>query len=431
MSAKVLKIIGNILIILVILAAAPIALPKLFGLQEYNVISGSMEPTISVGSIVYVRGENFDQLSVGDIIAFESGASIVTHRITDINANDMLITTKGDANNTEDFTPVAYTNVVGKVVAHFPIIGYVAGWLSTVAGKLAALIALLVGVILSTLSESKTTNNGKWKKNNDNAINPSEYKGGNNNINPKAILALGLVIVFGSMGGFLYIFMGYQKTNDLYNSLNESYVQISTDTSGQEDSWQDMIDIDFDALTMINPDVVGWIYVEGTDISYPIMYAGDDEAYLRTTIAGEHATAGSIFLEGYNLPDFTDSHNIIYGHNMRNLSMFGSLKFYKSEDNYLDEHRYFQILTPDYKMRFEIFSYFDTEPASWVYAVPYSDSEEFEDYISELLTHSYEKIDLERDITSKDQIVTLSTCSANEMRFTVHGALQERISNQN
>ncbi|MBR1623659.1 MAG: class B sortase, partial [Pseudobutyrivibrio sp.] len=189
--------------------------------------------------------------------------------------------------------------------------------------------------------------------------------------------------------------------------------------------------VDIDALQQINPDVIGWIYIEGTDISYPIMYSGDDEAYLHATIDGEYAKAGSIFLEGYNLPDFTDSHNIIYGHNMRNLSMFGSLKLYKSEDNYLDEHKYFQIITPSEKMRFEIFSYFDTEPGSWVYTVPYSDSEEFADYISELLRHSYVKTDLGDEVSSKDQIVTLSTCSANEMRFTIHGALQEKISTQN
>ncbi len=231
------------------------------------------------------------------------------------------------------------------------------------------------------------------------------------------------MIITGAVGGFLYIYMGYQKTDNLYASVSNSYVTVQA-----EDSWEDMIDVDFDSLLQINPDVVGWIYVEGTDITYPIMYSGDDDTYLRTTITKEYATAGSIFLEGANSSDFSDSHSIIYGHNMRNLSMFGTLKYYKSDEDYLDEHRYFQIITPTEKMRFEIFSYFDTEAASWVYGLPYSDSEEFEEYISELVRHSYEATDTE--VLSSDRIVTLSTCSTTGMRFTIHGVLKEDISLQ-
>ena len=416
MNTKVLRVIGSILVLIVIIAAAPIAIPRAFGLQEYNVISGSMEPTISVGSIVYVKEVDWGQLSEGDIIAFEAGASVVTHRIVEINSSSMLITTKGDANEVNDFTPVAYTNVIGKVVVHFPLYGYIAAWLSQVSGKIVAAIILIVGAILSGIADKKVDDKDSGLK--------------KRKVYPNAVLAIGLVIIIGSMGGFIYIFMGYQKSNDLYDELKSTYVNIAS-TTQTKNSWTDMIDVDIDALQQINPDVIGWIYIEGTDISYPIMYSGDDDTYLHATIDGEYAKAGSIFLEGYNLPDFTDSHNIIYGHNMRNLSMFGSLKFYKSENNYLDEHKYFQIITSKEKMRFEIFSYFDTEPGSWVYTVPYSDSEEFADYISELLRHSYVKTDLGDEVSSKDQIVTLSTCSANEMRFTIHGALQEKLSTQN
>ena len=105
-----------------------------------------------------------------------------------------------------------------------------------------------------------------------------------------------------------------------------------------------------------------------------------------------------------------------------------STSFYDiSDEEYLNEHKFFQIITANCKMRYEIFSYFDTEPASWVYVVPYSDSDEYTDYIEQLLSHSYKKTDVENGVSSKDSIVTLSTCSANEMRFTVHGKLQEVI----
>lgn len=413
MNSRVFKVIGNLLIGLIILACLPVAVPKLLGIQTYNVISGSMEPSISVGSIVYVKNAEFDALAEGDVIAFESGASVVTHRITSIDSQSKLITTKGDANDTEDFVPVAYVNVIGRVVAHVPFLGYLASWLSEITGKVIAVMLLIIGLLLSNAGD-KSQDKEK-----------AENKKQNSKVNPKVFLALGLVIIVGSMSGFLYIFLDYQNSNSLYSELNSSYININEQVG--DDSWDSMIDVDFESLQQINPDVVAWIYVEGTDISYPILYSGDDETYLRTTMEGESAKAGSIFLEGYNYPDFKDSHSIIYGHNMRNLSMFGTLKYYKSEEGYLDEHRYFQIITPDSKMRYEIFSYFDTEAASWVYAVPYSDCEEFDDYISELLRHSYEVVDTE-EVTSADRVVTLSTCSTSGMRFTLHGVLRENIS---
>ncbi|MBE5916658.1 MAG: class B sortase [Pseudobutyrivibrio ruminis] len=403
MNIKAFRIIGTILILAVIIVAAPVAIPRLVGISSYNVISGSMEPTISVGSIVYVKGQDFDKLSVGDIIAFNSGASVVTHRITAIDSESMLITTKGDANSEEDFTPIAYTNVIGKVVFHIPVYGNIAAMVSETGGKVVAAILLILGTIFSMVGEEKQK--------------PQ-------NVNPKIFLVLGLVIVFGALAGFTYIYFGYKQSNDLYASINTNYVQIS-----DSEQWQDLINVDIQKLQEINPEVVGWIYVEGTDISYPIMYSADDEKYLHTTITSEYAKAGSIFLEGYNLPDFSDSHSIIYGHNMRNLSMFGSLKYYKTEDNYFDDHRYFQIITKDKKMRFEIFSYFDTEAASWVYTVPYSDSQDFEDYIAELLAHSYIKQENSgTSVSSADTVVTLSTCSNTGMRFTVHGVLKETVS---
>ncbi|MBR5649263.1 class B sortase [Pseudobutyrivibrio sp.] len=408
---KILRTIGTILIIIVIVAFVPIVFPKLIGYQSYNVISGSMEPTIPVGSIVYVKPVDFSEISEGDIISFESGASVVTHRVESIDKEQMLITTKGDANETADFSPVAYTNVLGRTEKYFPLMGNVASFISEPIGKIVAIVMVLVGAILSSAGD---------KSKNKKAADESDKKK-KSGVNPKIILFTGLVIVFGSLAGFLFIYMGYQKSNSLYNNLNEKYVKIS-ETNQQ---WYDMMDVDVSKLQAINPDVIGWLYVEGTDISYPILYSGDDDKYLRMTMDGDRATAGSIFLEGYNLPNFADSHNVIYGHNMRNLSMFGSLKFYKTEDNYLQDHKYFQIITADKKYRYEIFSYFDTDAASWVYGVPYSDSDEFGDYISELLKHSYDDIEIGKELSSKDKVTTLSTCSTSGRRFTVHGYLCE------
>ncbi len=418
---KCLKILGNIIICIVILACLPLTVPRIIGFQGFNVISGSMEPEISIGSMVYVKQADFDDLSEGDVIAFESGASVVTHRIAAIDQGSQLLTTKGDANDVTDFMPVAYTNVIGKVAFHFPFFGYIAAFLSETYGKIVAAIILIVGVVLSNAEDKKAPE----KERDQGAVKASK----STSINPKIILALGLVIIIGSLGGFLYIFMGYQKDKDYYAGIQDEYFkwpyqQYPDGPQGGEFPWYEKIYVDMEGLQQLNPDVIGWLYVEGTEINYPILFSGDDSTYLHTNLDHEQVKAGSIFLEGLNLPNWSDSHNIIYGHNMRNLSMFGSLKFYKTEDDYYDDHMYFQIVTSEGRERYEIFSYFDTEAASWVYTVPYYDNEEFSDYIAQLKKHSYRSID--KEVKSSDKVVTLSTCSTSGKRFTVHGVLVDK-----
>ena len=75
-------------------------------------------------------------------------------------------------------------------------------------------------------------------------------------------------------------------------------------------------------------------------ISYPVLYSGDDETYLRSDIYGNYHIAGCIFLEGMNQPDFSDYHSIIYGHNMRNTTMFGDLKRYKNDEGFYENNQY-------------------------------------------------------------------------------------------
>ena len=141
------------------------------------------------------------------------------------------------------------------------------------------------------------------------------------------LLIVGLVLVVYSGINLYKIFSDYKSSDDLYDKLEHEYIaeRKNTENNAQEKQWYDDISVDFASLKQQNPDVVGWIYFENEDISYPVMYSGDDDYYLRKTFDRQHATAGSIFLEGNNNTDFNDCHTIIYGHNMKNLSMFGKL----------------------------------------------------------------------------------------------------------
>ena len=100
------------MLLTVIAAALPLTVPQYMGYQIYDVVSGSMEPTVPVGSIIYVKEAEPSSIKKGDIIAFQSGESIVMHRVVDNKIVEGTFTTKGDANPSEDMNEVPYANLI-------------------------------------------------------------------------------------------------------------------------------------------------------------------------------------------------------------------------------------------------------------------------------------------------------------------------------
>lgn len=146
------SILGTMLFVLVIAVFLPITVPRLLGYEAYEVISESMEPEIPVGSAVYVRAVDPGELSEGEIIAFQSGDSVITHRILENDSEERQFITKGDANNREDMKPVRYESLIGRVEFHIPVIGTLMALLSDSTGKICAAFAVLWGVILHLFS---------------------------------------------------------------------------------------------------------------------------------------------------------------------------------------------------------------------------------------------------------------------------------------
>lgn len=141
--------IGTMIVIVVSLIVLPFTLPKIFGLQMYGILTGSMEPACPVGSLVYVKKESPEALKSGDIITFNKGNQFVTtHRVVKNDVKDQLITTKGDANNAKDIKPVPYKQVLGKVILTVPLLGSLALKVSSVSGISLCIILLAVGLIL-------------------------------------------------------------------------------------------------------------------------------------------------------------------------------------------------------------------------------------------------------------------------------------------
>ena len=237
------------------------------------------------------------------------------------------------------------------------------------------------------------------------------------------MLFVGIALIAVALAMLIPALLDRRKSNDTYEALNEEFVKIEAPITIEEeeenpDWWYEDVEIDLEALQEVNSDIVGWIRFDSIDIiSYPILYSGDDEKYLRTDIYGNSTTAGCIFIEGANNPDLSDYHTIIYGHNMQNLSMFGSLKKYKTEDFY-ENNQYFTIYTEDMAYRYQIFSYRDIPETHEVYTVGFGPDETFQNFINEMIRHSYE--DTGVTVTKEDKVVTLSTCSTEGNRFVVH-----------
>lgn len=149
--AVVCSALGTVLLIALVVVCLPLTVPRVFGFHIYTVISGSMEPAIPTGSLVYVKGVPPEDVEEEEVIAFYGsvdGASIITHRVV---ANSEIMSefiTKGDANDAKDMKPVPYDNYIGKVSLTVPGAGGIAQMFTSAPGKIAAAGMIGLAVIL-------------------------------------------------------------------------------------------------------------------------------------------------------------------------------------------------------------------------------------------------------------------------------------------
>ena len=258
------------------------------------------------------------------------------------------------------------------------------------------------------------------------------------------ILLIAIAIFAFSAYKLLSIWMEYKAGSDEYNDLQQFAVTGSSSagegsegsqgtqgsgeggTSGQatpEEEVEEGPQIDFVALEEVNNDVVGWLYVEALeDINYPIVHGPDNDYYLHRTVKKTYNFAGSIFLEATNKPDFSDPHNIVFGHNMKNGSMFGQLRKFREREVY-DKSRYFWICTPEKNYKYEIFSVQEVLSGGDAYLLFSAPGSELLEYAQRMEQQSEVKTP-GITFTENSKIVTLSTCTTNTIkRLIVQGVL--------
>ena len=236
------------------------------------------------------------------------------------------------------------------------------------------------------------------------------------------------IVLIIAIGVFLFsafklwgIFSEYGKGESEYDSLQD--IAITYTKSDDEDAGvEEKFEVDFDKLKEINSDVVAWIrFDEPSQISYPVVKGKDNEKYLKTTFEGKKNSAGTLFVDMQNAGDFSDKNTFIYGHNMKNGSMFGQLRKFKTKD-YYEQNPYFYIYTPDGKeVKYQIFAVCIVEDTSKSYTRFYNSDEEYLDYLN--YVKSIARYDTGVEFNAESKLVSLSTCTnvSETQRLLVHG----------
>jgi len=217
----------------------------------------------------------------------------------------------------------------------------------------------------------------------------------------KILRAVLLIVLTGIM-----LFSGYQVAVILRESAEE---KSAHEELVQQYKPQPQAPDPLAVLRAEYPAVLGWLTVPGTKIDHPFVQAQDNDHYLRRNLDGEHANGGTVFMECRNSPDFSDFNTVLYGHNMRNDTMFGTLELFEKQD-FFNQNRSAEIILPDRKLALEIFAcaVVDADDES-VYGIGQAEEAE----ITEYLTYLKSKAKFWRDpqLAADDHIVTLSTCS--------------------
>ena len=213
------------------------------------------------------------------------------------------------------------------------------------------------------------------------------------------------------------------QSGDLLNEDDPPLIDAEkTDELAVDMSVLPPISVEFSELTGVNSNIIGWIYCEGTKINYPVVYGVDNEYYLTHDYRGNPDDFGTIFSDAANLKGFSDSNVIIYGHNMNDLSMFATLRYWMKQD-YMDEHPVMWLLTPEQDYIVELFAAYETQADSEAYTVFRSAGQQFEEYLQLAVERSPVSAQVELDPDA--HYVMLSTCAySNALARTVlHGKL--------
>lgn len=234
----------------------------------------------------------------------------------------------------------------------------------------------------------------------------------NGALNVITVCLIGIILVSGYKIG---------KTMWEYQVAKSAYTNISEKTA-KVDPKQFTGVVDWKALKKVNPDVQGWLYQKGTVINYPVVQGTDNDTYLHTRFDKQWSGGGTLFVDYRMEKGFKGFNSIIYGHHMKDGSMFRSIRGYTKEEGYYDKHKTLELATPHGNYHLVVFSAFITKATDEnTYKMTYDEAEK-QAYIDRAWEQSELPITRDSvDVTKDDRLVTLSTCAYDyeEARYIV------------
>lgn len=249
-----------------------------------------------------------------------------------------------------------------------------------------------------------------------------------------AIICLSLGILFGGIG--LYKYMEEKQAGTEYEEIREEVVEKTVQNQPQIETLPEEeqekpstvdIPIDFQTLQQQNPEVYAWIQIPQTAVDYPILQSNTDNSYyLNHTINREEKKEGAIFTENYNTKTFEDPNTIIYGHDMKNGSMFQSIHQYMDR-SFFDTNRDITIYMPDQILHYKIFAAYLTDNKHLMMTYNFWDQDVYQQYLDSIFSMRDMNafVDTSMEVTAEDKIITLSTCYAgiSTQRYLVQAVL--------
>lgn len=185
------------------------------------------------------------------------------------------------------------------------------------------------------------------------------------------------------------------------------------------------VEPDFTALKALNPDTVGWLCLPGTRIDYPVVQGKDNTYYLDHMLDGSKNRSGCIFADCDARADFMSPHTVLYGHHMKNGSMFAVLSKYRSQEWY-EAHPTLWLVTPEEVLYLRVYSVYTADVTDDAWQIEFTDQEEYRTWLAE--TERRSEIVTEILPEETGNVITLSTCSYEfeNARLVVHATVQER-----
>lgn len=211
----------------------------------------------------------------------------------------------------------------------------------------------------------------------------------------------------------------WYMNNQNNKKISDEIAEFVTVDETKEDNEEKYV-VDFEKLKEKNSDIVAWLKVNGTNIETTVVKSINNNYYLTHNFNKEYNAAGWIFADYKNKVDGTDKNLVIYGHNMRDNSMFGSLKWVINEDWYNNEdNKYITLITENETQIYEVFSVYQIEKEDYYIQTNFNTEKEFNTFAQTINKRS--KKDFNVDVNENDNILTLSTCANNnKYRVVLH-----------